>query len=201
MIGIDLSSNYLSGEIPVELLNLGAIRFLNLSRNNLSGGIPSNIGNLKDVESLDLSWNQISGHIPPTISHLIFLSSLNLSNNLLSGEIPTGNQLQTLNDPSVYSNNLGLCGVLLSIPCKNNSSSTTTLDGAKEDHHELETLWLLLLGDCWNCLWFLGMVWSIVFLQDLEGCFLWLHRCTAGKFYTEDEAFRTLHHTYSLKVS
>ncbi|KAM0850962.1 hypothetical protein ACQ4PT_052741 [Festuca glaucescens] len=142
MAGIDLSSNYLSGLIPAELLNLGAIQFLNLSRNNLSGAIPSNIGNLKNVESLDLSWNKLSGPIPPSISHLMFLGSLNLSNNLLSGEIPTGNQLQTFSDPSIYRNNLGLCGVPLSIPCKNDSSSTTPLDGAKEDHHELETLWL-----------------------------------------------------------
>uniref|UniRef100_A0ACD5ZA02 Uncharacterized protein n=1 Tax=Avena sativa TaxID=4498 RepID=A0ACD5ZA02_AVESA len=142
MAGIDISSNYLSGEIPAELLNLGAIRFLSLSRNNLSGPIPSNIGNLKDVESLDLSWNKLSGPIPSSISHLMFLSSLNFSNNLPSGEIPTGNQLQTLNDPSIYSNNRGLCGVPLSIPCKTNSSSTTALDGATEDHYGLETLWL-----------------------------------------------------------
>jgi hypothetical protein len=72
----------------------------------------------------------------------MFLSSMNLSNNLLSGEIPTGNQLQTLNDPSMYRNNLGLCGVPLSIPCRNDSSSTTILDGANEDHQQLETLWL-----------------------------------------------------------
>jgi Leucine-rich repeat (LRR) protein len=142
MIGIDLSSNSLSGEIPAELLNLEDLRFLNLSRNSLSGAIPNNIGNLKDVESLDLSWNKLSGPIPSSISHLLFLSSLNLSSNLLSGEIPIGNQLQTLNDPSIYSNNLGLCGVPLSIPCKGNSSSTATLDGAKEGRHELETLWL-----------------------------------------------------------
>jgi hypothetical protein len=142
MAGIDLSSNSLSGVIPAQLLNLGTIRFLNLSRNYLSGAIPSNIGNLKDVESLDLSWNKLSGPIPPGISHLMFLSSLNLSNNILSGEIPLGNQLQTLDDPSIYSKNLGLCGVPLSIPCKNDSSSTISLDGATEDHHELETLWL-----------------------------------------------------------
>jgi hypothetical protein len=97
---------------------------------------------LEDVESFDLSWNKLSGPIPSSISQLIFLSSLNLSSNLLSGEIPTGNQLQTLNDPSIYSNNLALCGVPLRIPCKSDTSSTTTLDGANEANHRLKTLWL-----------------------------------------------------------
>jgi hypothetical protein len=177
--GVDLSSNSLSGEIPAELLNLGAIRYLNLSRNNLSGAIPSNIGNLKDVESLDLSWNKLSGHIPPSISHLMFLSSLNLSNNLLSGEIPTGNQLHTLNpstDPSIYGNNLGLCGVPLSIPCEGNSSYTTGLNGANEDHHELETLWLyysVIAGTVFGFwIWFGALffckIWRSAFLSCID---------------------------------
>uniref|UniRef100_A0A8R7R6N9 Uncharacterized protein n=1 Tax=Triticum urartu TaxID=4572 RepID=A0A8R7R6N9_TRIUA len=101
------------------------------SRNNLSGSIPKDIGNLKLLESLDLSWNKLSGHIPPSVSNLMSLSNLNLSNNLLSGEIPTGSQLQTLDDPSIYDNNLGLCGPPLR-PCTNNSSSTTPMDGAEE---------------------------------------------------------------------
>ena len=140
--GIDLSGNSLSGEIPSELKNLRGVQLLNMSRNHLSGGIPKDIGNLKLLESLDLSWNKLSGPIPPSMSNLKFLSSLNLSNNRLSGEIPTGSQLQTLEDPSIYSNNLRLCGPPLSIPCTNNSDTTTPADGAKEHHHELETLWL-----------------------------------------------------------
>ncbi|KAF6992102.1 hypothetical protein CFC21_009129 [Triticum aestivum] len=142
MTGIDLSSNSLSGEIPAELLNLQDIQFLNLSRNNLYGGIPNNIGNMTNMESLDFSWNELLGPIPSSISDLMYLSSLNLSNNLLSGEIPDGNQLQTLNDPSIYSNNQGLCGHALSIACTNGSSGTTTPYGVKEHHHELDVVWL-----------------------------------------------------------
>ncbi|KAF7105304.1 hypothetical protein CFC21_106129 [Triticum aestivum] len=114
------------------------MQFLNISRNNLSGSIPKDIGNLKLLESLDLSWNKLSGHIPPSVSNLTSLTALNLSNNLLSGDIPTGSQLQTLEDPSIYGNNLGLCGPPLSIPCTNNSSSTEAVDG----DHEHETVWL-----------------------------------------------------------
>ncbi|KAL5225173.1 hypothetical protein ABZP36_011812 [Zizania latifolia] len=121
MTGIDLSGNSLSQCIPEELTNLRGLRFLNLSRNHLSCGIPENIGSLKFLESLDLSSNELSGAIPPSMSSLSTLSILNLSNNHLSGKIPSGNQLQTLTDPSIYSNNSGLCGPPLDIPCTNAS--------------------------------------------------------------------------------
>uniref|UniRef100_A0ACD5Z8D2 Uncharacterized protein n=1 Tax=Avena sativa TaxID=4498 RepID=A0ACD5Z8D2_AVESA len=178
MTGIDLSSNSLSGEIPSELLNLEAIRFLNLSRNNLSGPIPRNIGNLTDVESLDLSWNKLSGPIPSSISQLMFLNYLNLSNNLLSGEIPTGNQLQTLNDPSIYSNNLRLCGVALSIPCKNGSSPTRFV-GATEVHHDLETIWLyysVIAGTVfgfwvWFGVLFFCKIWRFAFFSCIDALY------------------------------
>ncbi|KAM3240268.1 hypothetical protein ACQJBY_053758 [Aegilops geniculata] len=176
MTGIDLSSNSLSGEIPAQLVNHQALRFLNLSRNNLSGGIPKNIGSLKNVESLDLSWNKLSGRIPPSISDLLCLSLLNMSNNLLSGEIPTGNQLQTLNDPSIYSNNLGLCGLPLSTPCKHDSSSATVLDQPNENHHELETLWLyysVIAGTVfgfwiWFGTLFFWNIWRITFFSCID---------------------------------
>ncbi|RLN17421.1 hypothetical protein C2845_PM02G07590 [Panicum miliaceum] len=140
--GIDLSSNFLSGEIPTELSNLQGLKFVNLSRNHLSGGIPKDIGNLTFLESLDLSVNQLSGPIPSSITNLMSLSSLNLSSNNLSGEIPKGNQLQTLDDPSIYGNNSGLCGFPLSIKCPNNSSSVSAFNKQKEYHKDLEDLWL-----------------------------------------------------------
>jgi hypothetical protein len=142
LTSMDLSSNSLSGGIPPELTDLRGLRILNLSRNYLSGSIPEHISNLTVLESLDLSCNKLSGPIPSTMSHLLSLNSLNLSNNNLSGEIPTGNQLSTLVDPSIYSNNPGLCGFPLSIACTNHSTSTTTLDGAKEHRKDLETLLL-----------------------------------------------------------
>lgn len=140
LAGIDLSSNSLSGEIPRGLANLRGLQFINMSRNYLSGGIPKNIGDLTFLESLDLSLNKLSGPIPPSISNLMFLNTLNISNNHLSGEIPAGNQLQTRDDPSIYSSNLGLCGFPLSIPCISASPSTTALPRAKEHHLGLKTI-------------------------------------------------------------
>ncbi|KAK9937244.1 hypothetical protein M0R45_014047 [Rubus argutus] len=107
---IDLSSNSLQGEVPKEICSLIALGTLNLSRNQLTGKIPSMIGNLTQLETVDLSHNYLSGEIPQSISSLNFLSHLNLSCNNLSGRIPTGNQLQTLDDPSIYQGNPSLCG-------------------------------------------------------------------------------------------
>ena len=137
MTGIDLSSNSLSGEVPSGLTKLEGLRFLNLSRNRFSGCIPEDIGGFKNLESLDLSWNELSGSIPPSISQLMSLDSLNLSNNHLSGEIPAGYQLQTLADPSIYSNSFGLCGFPLNIVCSNGSNSATKFS---RNHQELEAL-------------------------------------------------------------
>ncbi|KAE8722145.1 hypothetical protein F3Y22_tig00014370pilonHSYRG00109 [Hibiscus syriacus] len=61
---IDLSSNHLSGEIPVEMANLIALRILNLSHNHLSGPIPKSLASLPSLIGLDLSDNNFSGSIP-----------------------------------------------------------------------------------------------------------------------------------------
>lgn len=110
IINMDLSGNSLIGTIPEELTNLVRLRGLNLSNNHLIGKIPDTIGNIRSLESLDFSRNQFAGSIPLSISALTSLSHLNLSYNNLSGQIPSGYQLQTLDDPSIYSGNPQLCG-------------------------------------------------------------------------------------------
>ncbi|KAJ0794725.1 putative non-specific serine/threonine protein kinase [Helianthus annuus] len=93
---IDLSSNNLTGYIPIELMSLLELTSLNLSRNQLSGSIPEKIGNIKELISLDLSVNRLSGELPMSLSSLHFLSRFNVSFNNLTGIIPTGTQLQSL---------------------------------------------------------------------------------------------------------
>uniref|UniRef100_A0A6N2M3L2 Leucine-rich repeat-containing N-terminal plant-type domain-containing protein n=1 Tax=Salix viminalis TaxID=40686 RepID=A0A6N2M3L2_SALVM len=138
LFSIDLSRNRFAGEIPNQLMNLLGLQSLNLSRNNFRGQIPWKIGDLRALQSLDLSINELSGFIPPSISQLNFLGVLNLSFNNLSGRIPSGNQLQTLDDKSIYAGNSGLCGFPLD-DCHVEVQVLPPVEGRPEN--EFEILW------------------------------------------------------------
>ncbi|KAI5332377.1 PREDICTED: LRR receptor [Prunus dulcis] len=128
------------GEIPEQVGSLVGLNTLNLSMNRLTGEIPSSIGKLRWLETLDLSHNQLSGHIPQNFSSLTFISHLNLSYNNLIGNIPLGNQLQTLDDPSIYEGNLLLCGAPLSTVCPGDdthSRQSFTLEDHSKDDSEM----------------------------------------------------------------
>ncbi|RWR91867.1 putative leucine-rich repeat receptor-like protein kinase [Cinnamomum micranthum f. kanehirae] len=120
VININLSGNDLHGDIPKGITHLFGLQSLNLSRNRLTGTIPEDMNDLQRIESLDLSWNQLSGAIPHGFSYLTFLSHLNLSHNNFSGRIPSSNQLDTLNDSSIYIGNPLLCGPPLLNQCQPN---------------------------------------------------------------------------------
>ncbi|KAI5332379.1 hypothetical protein L3X38_022508 [Prunus dulcis] len=137
---IDLSSNNFEGEIPEQVGSMVELNTLNLSMNRLTGEIPSSFGKLRWLETLDLSHNQLSGHIPQNFSSLTFLSHLNLSYNNLIGNIPSGNQLQTLDDPSIYEGNPLLCGAPLSTICPGDdtrSRQTFTSEDHSKDENEM----------------------------------------------------------------
>ncbi|KAG2711606.1 hypothetical protein I3760_04G084200 [Carya illinoinensis] len=142
LINMDLSSNTLKGTIPEELTNLVRLRGLNLSNNHLTGKMPAMIGNIRSLESLDFSRNQLSGSIPRSMSALTSLSHLNLSSNDLSGQIPSGNQLQTLDDPSIYTGNPLLCGFPLP-KCASAEPPPPSNEGTDEGNVS-ETEWLYI---------------------------------------------------------
>ncbi|KAF8390987.1 hypothetical protein HHK36_023287 [Tetracentron sinense] len=100
---------------------LPLVQSIDLSSNNLSGEIPEGLNML--LETLDLSRNQLSGMIPLSMSSLTSLNHLNLSYNNLSGRIPSGNQLQTLNDSSIYFGNPKLCGPPITKNCPGDANS------------------------------------------------------------------------------
>ncbi|XP_048446673.1 receptor-like protein EIX1 isoform X2 [Pyrus x bretschneideri] len=116
--GMDLSCNFMYGEIPEELTGLLALQSLNLSNNHFTGRIPSKIGNMARLESLDFSMNQLDGEIPPSMTNLTFLSHLNLAYNNLTGRIPESTQLQSLDQSSFVGNEL--CGAPLNKNCSTN---------------------------------------------------------------------------------
>ncbi|KAL7170040.1 hypothetical protein ACSBR2_034982 [Camellia fascicularis] len=121
VISIDLSSNNLYGEFPVEITKLTGLVVLNLSRNQISGQIPEGISSLRQLGSLDLSSNRLSGAIPPSMSLLSCLGYLNLSNNDLTGMIPYTGQMSTFGE-SCFDGNPGLCGAPLAVKCSNSDS-------------------------------------------------------------------------------
>ncbi|GJR33321.1 leucine-rich repeat protein [Tanacetum coccineum] len=190
VINMDLSSNNLVGEIPVELKSLSALLGLNLSNNHLSGGILDSIGNMKALNSLDFSRNQLTGPIPPSIGALNFLSHLNLSHNNLSGQIPTGNQLQTLTDPSIYVGNTDLCGAPLPKTCSNNQDQTSMHKHRKAANHKSNKVWFYMDIMCGFAGGFWGVIGVLLFKKH------WRHKL----FMFAEETVDKIYVAYVLRV-
>ena len=83
-----LTTNNLTGEIPVELSNLFDLRDLQLTGNQLTGEIPAELGGLSNLWELQLADNQLTGEIPAELGGLSNLWELMLFDNQLTGEIP-----------------------------------------------------------------------------------------------------------------
>ncbi|KAM3391827.1 hypothetical protein ACQJBY_013135 [Aegilops geniculata] len=87
-VGLDLSHNKLSGQIPLEIGSLVNVGSLNISNNQLSGQIPSTLGECLHLESLHMEGNNFYGQIPQSFMNLRGIIVMDLSKNNLSGEIP-----------------------------------------------------------------------------------------------------------------
>ncbi|KAH7404989.1 hypothetical protein KP509_15G052500 [Ceratopteris richardii] len=136
---LNLSSNMLSGPIPLSIGSLTRLWRVDLSRNLFSGAIPSSINSLPrlltlsvhsnalngsipslrlpSLTSLFLQQNNLSGSIPPL--YLPNLTSFDVSANNLSGLIPSS---LTNFPPTAFLGNVNLCGRPLG-PCKNSIMS------------------------------------------------------------------------------
>ncbi|KAL7163505.1 hypothetical protein ACSBR2_039586 [Camellia fascicularis] len=191
LISIDLLNNGIVGEIPKELMDLFGLLNLNLSGNHLKGRIPNNIGNLTQLESLDLSRSKLLGPIPPSLSSLSYLSHLNMSFNNLSGRIPMGNQLQTLDEPSIYIGNNGLCGAPLN-SCLDDKSADGDHKHAGESKVVDETvfLWFYIGIGPGFLVGFLGVCgtlnfkksWRYAYFQFIKNNYNWISINIAIKF-------------------
>ncbi|KAK2636761.1 hypothetical protein Ddye_031553 [Dipteronia dyeriana] len=90
-----ISSNKLSGNLPVSLGNFKHLEDIRLRGNSFIGALPTSVGNLSHLQSLDLAFNKMNGTIPETVGQLTELIVLDLSGNLWQGFV-TENHLQNL---------------------------------------------------------------------------------------------------------
>lgn len=114
---LSLRSNYLSGDLPADVLSMPSLRALYLQHNNFSGSIPLSLS--PRLRVVDLSFNSLTGDIPSSIVDLRKLLVLNVSYNLLSGLIPPSLDKFPV---SSFVGNARLCGSPLS-PCSVSSPS------------------------------------------------------------------------------
>ncbi|KAG5629279.1 hypothetical protein H5410_000996 [Solanum commersonii] len=160
---MDMSSNNLSGDIPISVTRLVGLRSFNLSKNNLTGKIPNDIGDMKVLESVDLSENQLYGQIPQSFSSLSTLSYLNLSDNNLSGMIPLSTQLQSF-DPTSFQGNK-LCGLPLLVNCSSDGNiQNHKYEDDESDKDEVD--WFYISMAIGFALSFWGVCGSLLFKRS-----------------------------------
>ncbi|KAI8032539.1 Receptor-like protein EIX2 [Camellia lanceoleosa] len=93
LMALDLSNNYFSGSIHhvfcgTEEKPINLLFALVLGDNYLSGGIPDCWGHWPFLQTIRLENNNLMGNIPPSIGNLNFLAVMHLRHNNLSGELP-----------------------------------------------------------------------------------------------------------------
>ncbi|XWS47976.1 hypothetical protein CRYUN_Cryun13aG0031800 [Craigia yunnanensis] len=85
VIGIDLSDNYISGEIFNNFSALTELRELDLSGNTIGGAIPDDLNRCSSLVYLNLSHNILEGELH--LTRLNSLEKLDLSMNRIQGDI------------------------------------------------------------------------------------------------------------------
>ncbi|KAJ6743049.1 LEUCINE-RICH REPEAT TRANSMEMBRANE PROTEIN KINASE 1-LIKE PROTEIN [Salix viminalis] len=84
---INLAYNNLSQSIPLSLPSVELLRHLNLSHNSLSGPVGNVFTGLQNLKEIDLSYNNFTGDLPSSFGSLTNLTKLFLQNNQFTGSV------------------------------------------------------------------------------------------------------------------
>ncbi|KAI3787243.1 hypothetical protein L1987_41585 [Smallanthus sonchifolius] len=137
LVYLDVSLNYLSGNLPDFFHNFPNLTYFAAHSNNLNGGIPLSLLNSRSISSLILRNNSFSGSIELNCSAMVNLVLLDLVDNKFTGSIPNnlpscpslktidlgGNNL-TGQIPESFKGFNSLCYLLLSMCNLNNLSGS-----------------------------------------------------------------------------
>ncbi|KAK3018312.1 hypothetical protein RJ639_002930 [Escallonia herrerae] len=88
VVGLNLSSYEISGQLGSEFASLKQLKSVDFSNNNFSNSIPPELGSCGLLEHLDLSLNSLTGELPESFGSLRNLRFINLYSNYLTGAIP-----------------------------------------------------------------------------------------------------------------
>ncbi|KAI5325937.1 hypothetical protein L3X38_035011 [Prunus dulcis] len=89
VVGLDLSSETISGPIPGSFANFSNLRELDLSSTKISGPVPGFFANFSKLISLNLGGCRLSGTFPNEIFQVPTLQAIDLSGNFkLGGSFP-----------------------------------------------------------------------------------------------------------------
>lgn len=84
---LSLSNNFLSDQIPAQIIECKKLEILNLKNNQFSGQIPAGLSWLIRLRVLDLSGNKFTGNLK-FLKHFPNLEKLNLADNMFAGTVP-----------------------------------------------------------------------------------------------------------------
>jgi len=88
-----MSSNALSGSLPVFADSILSLQELDLSNqeqtNGITGPISKDLWRFQSLKIFNLAGNKLTSIIPPSIGSMSVLEVLDLSNNLLESSIPS----------------------------------------------------------------------------------------------------------------